>query len=291
VVVPLSHGWGAPTQPDLDAALDEIAWWKAHTALFVFGLVDGPFSHALKSWGFEEAMQHFIRRPDDARGVLAGGALNARGQVRLVLNAGADGIVLGDDLAYDANTYVSPRQLRELGYFAALSSIAGEEKKPVFSESLSEKCSGRSPTEPEGTVRRPAPATFQTSSEKTGVFFHSDGNIRAILPDLVAAGFDGLHGLEPRAGMDLATVRLAVGPDVCLWGNVELDWLARPRPAEEIRALVRELATKAGPRFILGTAGGLMAGLPVENVVELYRTMGLDRDCDSGYTWLEGPKR
>jgi uroporphyrinogen decarboxylase len=260
VVVPLSHGWGSPIQPDLDAALGEIAWWKAGTDLFVFGLIDGPFSHALKAWGFEEAMQRFIRIPGDAWAVLAAGALNARGQARRVLNAGADGLILGDDLAHDANTYVSPRLLHELGYFAALSSIVEEvsnvAKNPVFSERT---------------------GFFASSSSKPAVFFHSDGNIRAILPDLVAAGFDGLHGLEPRAGLDLATVRQVVGPDVCLWGNVELDWLAQPRLAGEIAALVRELTAKAGPRFILGTTGGLMTGIPIQNVVELHHAARLDR--------------
>jgi uroporphyrinogen decarboxylase len=240
VVVPLSHGWGAPDRPNLDTALDEIGWWKANTSLFVFGLVGGPFGHALDTWGFEEAMQRLVRLPGDGRGVLAGGALNARGQARLVLHAGADGVILGDDIAHNAGLYVAPRLLRDLGYFGGLASIAAE-------------ASSRNPRAP--------------------IFFHSDGNIRPVLPDLVAAGFDGLHGLEPAAGLDMARVREDAGQGVCLWGNVDLDWLSRPHSAEEIHSLARRLAVEADPRFILGTTGGLIAGLPVENVVELYRAL------------------
>ncbi len=249
VVVPLSHGWGEPAQPDVDAALDEIAWWTETTGLFVFGLIDGPFGHALKTWGFEEALQRLVRLPGDARAVLAGGALNARGQARQVLGAGAGGIILGDDLAYTTNLYVAPHVLRDLGYFAALSGLV---------------------------------ADLARLDPRPPVVFHSDGNIRAILPDLLGAGFDGLHGLEPEAGMDLATVRAASGPDICLWGNVALDWLVRPRSPDEIHALARGLAAAAGPRFILSTAGGLMAGLPVDNVVELYRALARRPGPDGG---------
>jgi uroporphyrinogen decarboxylase len=99
------------------------------------------------------------------------------------------------------------------------------------------------------------------------VVFHSDGNLWDVLDDLVATGINGLQGIEPGAGMSLAGVRRQVGPDLCLWGNIDIGWLAQPRPPEEItRQVELLLAPLAGTPAILGTSGGLVAGLPPSNV-------------------------
>jgi uroporphyrinogen-III decarboxylase len=71
--------------------------------------------------------------------------------------------------------------------------------------------------------------------------------------------------------MSLAGVRAKVGPELCLWGNVDVGWLAQPRPAAEISAEVnRLLLPVAGSPVILGTSGGLMAGLSGGNVEALF---------------------
>ncbi|MCB0251378.1 MAG: hypothetical protein KDI07_22600, partial [Anaerolineae bacterium] len=58
----------------------------------------------------------------------------------------------------------------------------------------------------------------------------------------------------------------------CLWGNVDVGWLAQPRPADEIAGHVAQLLQPlAGTPVILGTSGGLMAGLPGAAVEALYR--------------------
>ena len=104
------------------------------------------------------------------------------------------------------------------------------------------------------------------------VVFHSDGNLWDLLEDLVATGINGIQGLEPAAGMSLSRrAGQRVGPDLCLWGNVDVGWLAQPRPAAEISAEVsRLLAPLAGTPVILGTSGGLMAGLPGVNVEAMF---------------------
>ncbi|MGD9518489.1 MAG: uroporphyrinogen decarboxylase family protein [Armatimonadota bacterium] len=49
---------------------------------------------------------------------------------------------------------------------------------------------------------------------------HTDGDIMPILEQLVSTGIDGLHSLDPMAGVDIAAVRRIVGPKLCLLGNV-----------------------------------------------------------------------
>jgi uroporphyrinogen decarboxylase len=151
--------------------------------------------------------------------------------IQRLAGAGADGILLGDDIAYRRSAYVQPAALRE-SYFPYLTVLV------------------------EACQRAGLP-----------VVFHSDGNLWELLGDLVAAGINGLQGLEPAAGMSLSGVRAKVGPELCLWGNVDVGWLAQGRPAAEITQEVsRLLAPLAGTPLILGTSGGLMAGLPGVNV-------------------------
>lgn len=227
VVVAFSHGWGSPVQPDLQEALESLARWRHETPLFVFALVDGPFSLAAKAWGWEGALVRLAQPAADVVRFMADAVVQQAELVQRLATAGADGIVLGDDIAYRRSTYIRPAALRE-SYFPYLTALV-------------ESC----------------------QAAGLPVVFHSDGNLWEVLDDLAATGVNGLQGLEASAGMSLAAVRARVGPELCLWGNVDVGWLAQPRPPAEITAEVRRgLAPVLGTPVILGTSGGLTAGLP-----------------------------
>lgn len=227
VVVSFSHGWGSPVQPDEQEALFLLREWRRASDLFVFALVDGPFSAAAKAWGWEQALVHLTRPTPDVPRFMAEAVVEQAEFIQRLAGAGADGILVGDDIAYRRSAYIQPAALR-VSYFPYLTVLV------------------------EACQRAGLP-----------VVFHSDGNLWEVLADLAATGINGIQGLEPAAGMSLAGVRSRVGPELCLWGNVDVGWLAQPRPAEEISAEVqRMLAPLAGTPVILGTSGGLMAGLP-----------------------------
>jgi uroporphyrinogen decarboxylase len=230
-VVSFSHGWGSPVQPDQDEALYLLREWRSESDLFVFALVDGPFSAAVKAWGWEQALLRLTRPTPDVPRFMAEAVVEQAEFVQRLAALGADGILLGDDIAYRRSTTIQPAALRQ-SYFPFLTLLV-------------EAC------------------------QQAGlpVVFHSDGNLWEVLEDLLATGVNGLQGLEPGAGMSLAGVRARVGLELCLWGNVDVGWLAQPRPAAEISAEVgRLLAPLAGTPVILGTSGGLMAGVPGVNV-------------------------
>lgn len=238
VVVSFSHGWGSPVQPDEQEALFLLRKWHSETDLFVFALVDGPFSAAAKTWGWQQAMLRLAAPTVDVIRFLAEAMVEQAELAQRLAVAGADGIVVGDDIAYRRSTYIRPEALRQ-SYF-------------------------------------PYVTILVDACQRAGlpVAFHSDGNLWAVLDDLAATGINGLQGLEPGAGMSLAGVRARVGPELCLWGNVDVGWLAQPRPAAEIAAEVqRLLAPLAGTPVILGSSGGLMAGLPGGNVEALFRAL------------------
>lgn len=230
-VVPFSHGWGSPEQPDPQEALFLLRTWQQESDLFVFALVDGPFSMAVKAWGWEQALMKLTRPTADLPYFMAEAVVEQAEFIQRLAEAGADGILLGDDIAYRRSVTVRPAALRQ-SYFPYLTVLV------------------------DACQRAGLP-----------VVFHSDGNLWEVLDDLLATGINGLQGLEPAAGMSLAGVRAKAGPELCLWGNVDVGWLAQPRPAAAItQEISRLLAPLAGTPLILGTSGGLMAGLPGVNV-------------------------
>ncbi len=232
--VAFSAGWGATKQPDEDRALESLVRWRAESDRFVVALIDGPFSAAVKARGFEMLMRYVHSAPQFAREDFRYGAEETRVTAQAVRDAGADGVVLGEDMAYNQSTFFSPEQLREL-YFPEL-----------------------------------AQAARDIRALGLAVFFHSDGNLNAVLDDLAASGLDGLQGLEPEAGMQIRAVRERVGSALTLWGNLSFDFLSAPRSNAEIDAAVRAVESTGG-RLVLGSCGGLVEGLNVDTVRRVHR--------------------
>ena len=234
--VAFSEGWGATTQPDDDRALEALMRWRAESDRFIFAVIDGPFSAAVKARGFEMLMRYVHSAPQFAREDFQRGVEETLVTAQAVRDAGADGVVLGEDMAYNRSTFFSPKQLREL-YFPELPRAA----RGIRALGLA-------------------------------VFFHSDGNLNAVLDDLAASELDGIQGLEPAAGMQIGAVRERVGDALTLWGNLSFDFLGAPRTDEEIGAAVRaiEAANGGRARLILGSCGGLVDGMNVETVKRIY---------------------
>lgn len=236
VSVAFSAGWGALEQPDEDRALETLMQWRAQSDRFVFALIDGPFSWAVKARGFNALMHYMRGAPHVARDLFERGAEETRVTAQAVRDAGAEGVVLGEDIAYGKTTYVSPTDLREL-YLPAL--------------------------------RQAAHGIRALGLE---VFFHSDGNLTGILDDLAQCELTGIHGLEPESGMEIGAVRARVGNAMTLWGNLGYELLSALRTEDEIGAALREIesATAGSGGLILGSCTGLVQGLHVETVKRVY---------------------
>jgi uroporphyrinogen decarboxylase len=79
------------------------------------------------------------------------------------------------------------------------------------------------------------------------VVYHSDGDIRQVLPLLVEAGVRCIQPLEAKANMNLFDLKRDYGDKLVFMGNVDFDKIAMgPREAEE------EIRTKVG----MGKEGG-----------------------------------
>jgi len=74
--------------------------------------------------------------------------------------------------------------------------------------------------------------------------FHSDGDLRPVLKDLLGLGMSGLHPIEPEC-MSLAKLKKEIGDEVCLIGNFSVDVLARGTAEQTHREVARCFADGA----------------------------------------------
>ena len=107
-------------------------------------------------------------------------------------------------------------------------------------------------------VMKPASQDRLEVKSKGGLtFFHSDGNINSVLDDIVEAGFDGLHSMEPLAGMDIGSIKKRYGDRLCLLGNVDcsdtLCFGSLSKVAEETRKVIRQASPVAGTSSLRAT--------------------------------------
>jgi uroporphyrinogen decarboxylase len=87
------------------------------------------------------------------------------------------------------------------------------------------------------------------SFHKRGVFVlvRSDGNILPLMDMIVEAGVDGVHSLEPAAGIDIKLVKEKWGDKLCLIGNIDVANLLPYGSVEEVIEEVKRTINAAAP--------------------------------------------
>ena len=103
------------------------------------------------------------------------------------------------------------------------------------------------------------------------VLFHSDGNLMEILDDLVDAGIDLLHPLEPLAGMDPGEIHRRY-PDLLLLGTIDVSQLLPFGTEGEIRDQVNRNIEAAEGRIMIGSSTEVHNVVPLKNYLALHET-------------------
>ena len=144
--------------------------------------------------------------------------------------AGADGVVMTSDYAFNSGTFLSPDQFRRF-------------VTPYLTEAIGE------------------------IHDRGGVVIkHTDGNLTAVMDQIVGAGPDALHSIDPMAGMDIRQVKQQWGRQVCLCGNVHCAWLQTGTP-QQIRQSAEYCLThaKAGGGYVFSTSNCVFRGMPLQS--------------------------
>lgn len=107
------------------------------------------------------------------------------------------------------------------------------------------------------------------------VFHHSDGAIREILPDMIAAGIDVLNPIQWRCkGMEREGLKRDFGHQVIFHGGVDNQYTLAFGSVEEVRQEVEDnlRILGAGGGYILAPCHNIQAVSPPENIVAMYET-------------------
>ena len=93
----------------------------------------------------------------------------------------------------------------------------------------------------------------------------SDGDIRPILPALLAAGLNFIYPCEPAAGMDIVKLREQYGTQVAFMGGIDKHMLRRSQPeiAAELEYKIPPMVRTGG--CILGLDHRIPNGTPIAN--------------------------
>jgi uroporphyrinogen decarboxylase len=113
------------------------------------------------------------------------------------------------------------------------------------------------------------------------VVLHTDGSMRLLLPDLIAAGLDAMQSVQPYcAGMELAGLKRDFGADLTFMGCVDTQALIEGSAEDARRLTVDTLATMMpGGGFVASPSHDyLLPETPVENVIIMYETI---KECGS----------
>lgn len=109
---------------------------------------------------------------------------------------------------------------------------------------------------------------------------HLDGNTTSLLDILIyEVGIDGLHSIEPQAGMDIEWVKMKYGDKITILGNIDCGNLLTFGHKEEIIAEVKKIIKVASPGggHIFSSSNSIHSGISPDifwTMIEAVRKFG-----------------
>jgi len=115
------------------------------------------------------------------------------------------------------------------------------------------------------------------------VLFHSDGNYKIAIPDLLECGVDGFYCLEPGCGMDIVELKNQY-PNVTWSGGVDgVDLMERGTPEQVKKTVRRHIdqtnALQSGGMFV-ATSSEVNPPIQAENFHAMVEAVGETRNTD-----------
>ncbi|MBU4212730.1 MAG: hypothetical protein KKD33_09130 [Verrucomicrobia bacterium] len=99
--------------------------------------------------------------------------------------------------------------------------------------------------------------------------FHSDGYLMKVMPDLVAAGIDGINPLETLAGMDVGEVHRLYRNKLFLTGGIDMSQPLSHGTPDQVRAVCRKAIADAPTGYFLGSTTEIDNSSRLENVLAM----------------------
>lgn len=224
VTVPMAHplhtraDWAAYQIPDPDRP-ERLTYLRELVARFKGRRAIGfhthdSFNYPSYLFGMAELFALMYEDPDWVQEVVDACNAHCVRLVELAVKAGADFIMLGDDLGGKSGPLMSPQHYER--FFLA------------------------------GLVR----VVEKAHELGAQVVKHSDGNVTRLLDMFAEAKIDAFHPSDPSAGMDIAQVKRRYGDRFAVCGGIDtgepLSWWTVPELVAEVRRRIEELAPGGG---------------------------------------------
>ena len=227
-----------PHDPHRTKSVEE-ALKLAKGEIAVLGGVSGPFTILFSLMGMEDACLCSAEDPELFQAIMRIATDYSIAAGEHILEAGADAIIISEDLGYNSGTFLSPDNMRIfiLPYLREMT------------------------------------AAFKEKGAR--IMLHCDGNMNGILDDLAHSGVDAWQPLERKGRNDLGYVKKTYGDILTPVGNVDSSITLPFGSREEVIIQTLECMRTAGPGggYILGSDHSLHDGIPVENIFAMTETV------------------
>ncbi len=223
------------TQPEAHRHLSaETAALHARHLAVVGELWVTIFETAWAMRGMAELLTDFVLRPNLAAALLDRITEIRRWQARTLAHADVDVLGLGDDIATQRGMLMSPDFWRTW-------------LKPRLASII---------------------AAAREAKPDLVIFYHSDGDCRAIIPELIEIGVTVLNPVQPEC-MDPVAIKKTYGDRLAFWGTVGTQTTMPFGSPDEIRRVVRERVCTVGAHggLLLAPTHILQPDVPWENVL------------------------
>jgi len=107
------------------------------------------------------------------------------------------------------------------------------------------------------------------------VIKHSDGLLWPLFDQIVDTGVDGIHPIDPEAGMDMGEAKAKYGHRICLLGNIDCGPLLTWGTPDEVRQATKECIRKGGKGggLICMSSNSIHSGVKPENYLAMVETI------------------
>jgi hypothetical protein len=115
------------------------------------------------------------------------------------------------------------------------------------------------------------------------VLYHSDGNYRQVIPDLIGCGVDGFYCLEPALGMDIVALRRAWPQHTWAGGIDGVNLMEQGTPAEvrrTVQRVIQETDVLHRGGIFIDSSSEINPPIAVENFVAMVEAVGELRNPD-----------
>jgi len=212
---------------------ERAAEWRAK-GYAVSGAVGHTYETAWQVRGYDDFLRDMVEDPGPIEGLVERITEQNVVIARELAKAGVDILHIGDDVANQNALMFSPALWRRFfkGRLKRIMAAAREVKPDILT------------------------------------WYHSDGNVEAIIPELIEVGLDILNPVQPEC-MDLRRLKALYGDRLCFWGCIGTQSTMPWGTPDQVRKTVRETIDLMGPGLLVAPTHVLEPEVPWENILAL----------------------